>query len=144
MKYLLRVVLAVLLVSGVGAQTSVEQEMERIERELQTSILKSDPSVSERYLADTVVITTPDGDVLDKSRAIADIKSGNLKLQSSNISDMKVRVYGDTAVVSFRTTDKGTYNKRVFSGQYRWTDVFMKQGGNWKLVASHGTPAQRP
>ena len=48
---------------------------------------------------------------------------------------MSVRVYGDTAVVSYRSTDKGMYKDTDISGQSRWTDVFVKQKG---AVADRG------
>jgi ketosteroid isomerase-like protein len=55
-----------------------------------------------------------------------------------------VRVYGDTAVVTYRSTDKGNYKGQDISGQVRWTDVFVKQGWRWQLVAGHGSPIATP
>ena len=46
---------------------------------------------------------------------------------------------GNSAVVTYQTTDKGTYKGNDLSGQYRWTDVFVKQGGVWQIVATQGT-----
>ena len=82
--------------------------------------------------------------VSTKAQNIADMKQGALKIESSKIEDMKVRVYGDTAVVTYATTDKGTYKGRDISGQYRWTDVFVKQNGKWQLVSGQGTPIPKP
>src|SRR6266849_11169924 len=59
-----------------------EQVVMRIERELLNAVLKGDPSANERYLADTYVFTGPDGTVENKAQPIADLKSGDLKLQS--------------------------------------------------------------
>jgi ketosteroid isomerase-like protein len=53
---------------------------------------------------------------------------------------MKVQMFGDTAIATYTTTDKGMYKGRDISGQYRWTDVFVKMGGKWKFVAGQGTP----
>jgi hypothetical protein len=61
-----------------------EQAVMGIERELLNAILKGDASASERYLADTYVFTGPDGTVENKAQAIADLKSGDLKLQSAS------------------------------------------------------------
>ena len=110
-----------------------------IERELLNAILKGDASASERHLADTYVFTGPDGMVENKAQAIADLKSGDLKLQSASLDDAKVQVYGDTAVVTYSSNDKGTYKGKDISGKTRWTDVFVKQNGSWRVVASHGT-----
>ena len=116
-----------------------EQAVMRIERELLNAILKGDASASERYLASTYVFTGPDGTVENKAQAVADVKSGDLKLQSASLDGAKVQVYGDTVVVTYSSNDKGTYKGKDISGTTRWTDVFVKHNGRWQVVASHGT-----
>ena len=128
----------------VAASGSVENSLTQIEQELLDAILKGDASANERYLADSFTFIAPNGMVSDKAQGIADIKSGNLKFESSKVDDMKVRVYGDTAVVTYTTTDKATYKGQDISGQYRWTDVFVKQGGKWQIVSGQGTPIMKP
>ncbi|HYO84762.1 MAG TPA: nuclear transport factor 2 family protein [Bryobacteraceae bacterium] len=129
--------------SGTKSTGSAEQALMQIENELLAALLKGDPSANERYMANNVVLTGPDGVVLDKTRINADLKAGVLKLQSSTISDMKVHVHGDTAVVVYATTDKGTYKGKDISGQYRWTDVFVRRNGDWRLIAGHGSPVHK-
>ena len=116
-----------------------EQAVMRIERELLNAVLKGDASANERYLADSYVFTGPDGTVENKAQAIVDIKSGDLKLQSASLDGAKVQVYGDTAVVTYSSNDKGTYKGKDISGKTRWTDVFVNHNGRWQLVAAHGT-----
>jgi|GraSoiStandDraft_4_1057263.scaffolds.fasta_scaffold293957_1 ketosteroid isomerase-like protein len=125
------------------AASNAEQTLKSIEQEMLTAVLKGDISANERYLAHDVVFTGPDGEVLDRTRLNADLKSGALKLQSSTFNDMKVRVHGDTAVVTYGTTDKGTYKGKDISGQFRWTDVFERRNGNWQVVATHGSQIQK-
>jgi hypothetical protein len=50
-----------------------------------------------------------------------------------------VRVYGDTAIASGLGTEKSTYKGKDTSGQYRYTDVFVKRNGTWQAVATHGS-----
>jgi ketosteroid isomerase-like protein len=119
--------------------SDAEQAVMGIERELLNAVLKGDPSANERYLADTYVFTGPDGTVENKAQAIADLKSGDLKLQSASLDGAKVQVYGDTAVVTYSSNDKGTYKGKDISGKTRWTDVFVNRNGRWQLVASQGT-----
>jgi hypothetical protein len=103
-------------------------------------LLKGDSSVAERYLADSYVFTDPDGVVSGKAEFIRDVKSGALKLESSKYADMKVQAAdADMAVVTYRSTDKGTYKDKDISGDYRWIDVFAKRGGHWQVVVSQGT-----
>jgi ketosteroid isomerase-like protein len=137
-------ILSVLCYSGF-AQTKkqpsagTEETVMRIERELLSAILKGDASANERYLADTYVFTGPDGMVENKAQAIADLKSGDLKLQSASLDAAKVQVYGDTAIVTYSSNDKGTYKGKDISGKTRWTDVFVNHSGRWQVVASHGS-----
>jgi len=136
--------LSALCCSGFGQSKErpsggTEQAVMRIERELLDGVLKGDASANERYLADTYVFTGPDGTVENKAQAIADLKSGDLKLQSASLDNSKVQVYGDAAVVTYSSNDKGTYKGKDISGKTRWTDVFVNRDGRWQLVASHGT-----
>ena len=109
-----------------------------IVREILTAILKGDASASERYLASTYIFTGTDGTVENKAQTISDLKSGDLKLQSASLDGAKVQVYGDTAVVTYSSNDKGTYKGKDISGTTRWTDVFVNHNGRWQVVASHG------
>jgi ketosteroid isomerase-like protein len=82
--------------------------------------------------------------VQTKAQLLADVKSGDLTLESSEISDMKVHVHGDAAVVTYATNDKGKYKTQDITGRYRWTDVFVRRSGTWQIVASQGTPISQP
>jgi ketosteroid isomerase-like protein len=127
-----------------AAGANVEQALMQIEQELTDAILKGDTSASERYLADDYTFIAPTGMASTKAEGLADMKSGALKIESSKMEDMKVRVYGDTAVVTYSSTDKGKYKDMDISGHYRWTDVFVKRDGKWQLVAGQGTPIMMP
>ena len=128
---------------GASTGAGAEQALKSIEQEMLDALLKGDSSANERYIASDAVFTMPDGEVVDKTRLNADLKSGALKMQSSTFNDMKVRVHGDTAIVTYGTTDKGAYKGRDISGHYRWTDVFMVRNGKWQLIAGQGTQVQK-
>ena len=64
------------------------------------------------------------------------MKSGDLKLQSASLDDAKVQVYGDTAVVTYSSNDKGTYKGKDISGKTRWTDVFVHHNEASPLTTS--------
>ena len=110
-----------------------------VERELLNAILKGDASANERYLADTYLFTGPDGTVEKKAQAIADLKSGDLKLQSASLDRAKVQVYGDTAVVAYSSNDKGPYKGKDTSGKTRSNDVFVNQNGLLATLGAQGT-----
>jgi ketosteroid isomerase-like protein len=119
---------------------NVEQELMQLEQKLADAIIKGDMAFFGSHLADDVRLTDPSGMVNTKAQLEADVKSGALKIESSKIDDMKVQVHGDVAIVTYKTTDKGTYKGQDISGDYRWIDVFVKKGGKWLVVAGQGTP----
>lgn len=123
-----------------GKVTGTEKALLKIEEDLLAGILKGDWALFDRYMAPGFVFVGPDGSMQDKAQWMADAKSGALKIESSKNEDMKVRVYGDTAVVTYRSIDKGTFKGMDISGQYRWTDVFIKRAGKWQIVSTQGSP----
>ena len=132
---------AIAISFGAFGQSSgdADQQVMRIEKEMLDTLLKGEAAASEKYLSPGYVMTGPDGDVSDRARAISDLKTGALKLEAASIEQPKVQVYGDTVVVTFQSTDKGTYKGKDISGKSRWTDVFVKKDGKWQLVATHGS-----
>jgi ketosteroid isomerase-like protein len=119
-----------------------EAVLMKMERDAAAALVKRDLAGFGSVLSDEAVFTGPDGTVQTKAQLLGDIKSGNLVFESSVISDMKVRVFGEAAVATYTTTDKGKYKGRDISGRYRWTDTFVRRGGKWQIVAGQGTPIQ--
>ena len=131
--------------TGAAAQPAagnVEQTLMKMERDGLAALLKRDVASFGRLVSDDAVMTTPDGASQTKAQLLADLKSGALVMESSEISDMKVRVFGDAAIVTYTTADKGKFKGQDISGRYRWTDVFVRRGGTWQIVSGQGTPIQ--
>ncbi len=134
--------LAVAQVKGKPAQdqtSNTEESIRQIEQQLTDDMVKGSPAAFEKYMTSNYVCVEPDGAEKNKMDEIQMLTSGDLKYESSKLDQLKVRIFHDAAVVTSRTTDKCTYKGEDASGQFRWTDVFVKQGTEWKLVSSHGT-----
>jgi hypothetical protein len=117
-----------------------EKTVMKIEQDMSAALTKPDAAAAESMLADSYYVVNPDATTQTKTQFVADMKSGDLKLESNKLDDMKVQVAdADMAVVTYRSNDKGSYKGQDISGQYRWTDVLVKRGGKWLFAVSQGT-----
>lgn len=125
---------------------SVEQETIRqiveMERQAKEASLRRDAEFSLRTLAEDYVAITPLGQVTTKQDTISARRSGQLRYESMNVTDMVVRLYGDTAVVTARADVKGHQLGEDFSGPYRYTRVWVRRGGRWQAVSYQATVTQ--
>jgi len=126
--------------SGAAAPgDSTEQAIAQMEREWTETAMKHDAAPLERIVADDWTGINWDGAKGTKTQLIADVKSGNYKIESVTFDPIKVRVFGDTAVATGGDTEKSQYNGKDASGHYMWTDVYVKRNGRWQAVASQNT-----
>ena len=88
-------------------------------------------------LSEEFVITVEDGNVYSKTGYISHTADASTHVQIAELSDLKVRVHGDTAVVTGAYHEKGESNGKLYEYHDRLTDVWMKTGGKWQVVASH-------
>src|SRR5437879_12608383 len=79
--------------------------------------------------ADDYTVINISGQLLTKAQVFEAIKSGDLKYDQLENNDIQVRVYGDTAVLTGRTAQKGQFKGKDISGQTRFTRVYLKQHG---------------
>jgi len=125
--------------SSAQTATSVEQELMKLEQTWNdVASIKKDRAVLEQILADDYVYTHSNGAVTNKAQEIADTVSSENKWTSSKTDDMKVRVYGDVAIVTGRQTLQGTA-KGYVSGPRRFTDIFVKRNGRWQCAGGQST-----
>jgi ketosteroid isomerase-like protein len=117
---------------------TVEQTLMQLERDWTAALLKNDGAALGKILADswgaqgTLGATT-------KAQYLAALKSGDMKMESQTIGEMKVQVFGDVAVVTGSDDEKSSYKGKDTSGHYVWTDVWVKKKGQWQAVASQIT-----
>src|SRR5579863_10292719 len=88
-------------------------------------------------LAEDFVITIEDGSVYSKAGYISHSADATVHVEIAELSDLKVRVRGDTAIVSGAYHERGDSNGKRYEYHDRLTDVWMKFGGKWQVVASH-------
>ena len=116
-----------------------EQELIKLEQDRTQAAVKGDTTFLEQNTADDYTFINPWGTLRTKAQLLEDFKAGQIKFQSNDLDELHARVYGDTAVVTGRSTQKGQTYGHDTSGQYRFTRVYVKQNGRWQSVAFQST-----
>jgi ketosteroid isomerase-like protein len=127
-----------------GAGEDVEGLLAKMERDWADALVKGDVAFTEGILADDYVGTTFDGRRITKARNLDELRSGAFKSESMVVDGIRVRVFGDTAVVTLDQSEKSQFQGKDISGRSMWTDIFMRRGGRWQIVANHGSRVDEP
>lgn len=94
----------------------------------------------ERALTNDFIGVGPRGFLLTKAQWLDRYQSGDLRYESFTWDDVQVHGYEQAAVVTGRQTIKGSYKGHETGGQFRGTQVFVRQGDQWLLAALHLSP----
>ena len=105
------------------------------------ALVKSDITMLDSLFADTYVDTDEHSHRGNKEDVLSFLKSGDMKLDSIKLSEMKVQVYGDAAVVTGSAVQAGSFLGAPVAAKIIFTDTFIKQNGKWRAVASHRSVA---
>jgi uncharacterized protein (TIGR02246 family) len=131
--------------SARGSRTiSVEEAIRRLDNERIQAQIHADATGLDRIYADDFIGVGPSGRVRTKPQVISDFTSGDLKFQSITTDDVQVRVYGNTAVETGRSTMIGQDKGQTVPRDTRFTRVWIKQQGGWRLVANHYSTQTTP
>ena len=118
-------------------RSGVEQAIRQLDKERIQAQISADAVALERIYADDFIGVGPSGTVRTKPEVIADFTSGNLKFQSITTDEVRVRVYENTAVETGLSTMVGQDKGKTVPRDTRFTRVWVKQQGRWRLVANH-------
>jgi len=118
---------------------TAEEELLKLEKEFAEAIVKNNLEGVERLVVDDWIIIGPDGEIVERARFFEVIKSGAMTHDTMEAEDFRIRIYGDSAVVTGITRAKGKFMGQEFSTQERATDVFVKRDGRWQCVLTHLT-----
>jgi uncharacterized protein (TIGR02246 family) len=136
----------VLLVSAARSQPQktggTEKAVEALEQQWLQAQKTNNPDLLAPLLADKIVVTEADGKVLDKDGTVTEYKK--TKWDSAEYTDVKVTVFGNTAIATGGFKGKGTdATGKPFDNTERWTDTWMKMpDGKWQCIASQVTPVK--
>ena len=117
-----------------------EQEVRRLNLEYDTAILKQDAAAYENLFADDFIVIKMGGKQATKAQEIAEAKAGETKIEVGRSEDVKVRLYGNTAIVNGRWVEKSITKGKPFEGSHMYTTVYVKRDGKWQIVSDQVTP----
>ena len=126
-----------------SAQASAEDEIKNLEEVRNQAVVHGDVAALDRMTSDDYTFITLRGEMRTKSDILKGFASGSFHYESREVSDLKVRVYGDSAIVTGRSVQKGMENGKDYSGDYRFTRVYVKQKNRWLTVALQTTLIQQ-
>jgi ketosteroid isomerase-like protein len=136
-------VLAVLLAVPFTAPLALAQGSDAtakilaLENKWNLAYKQRDVAAMSSILADDFIITVEDGSTYSKSGYIAHAGDSRTKVEVSELLDMKVRLHGNTAIVTGQYHEVGTEKGKSYEYHDRLTDTWMFLDGRWQVVASH-------
>jgi ketosteroid isomerase-like protein len=125
-----------------GQDTSAKAAILQMERDRRDAMIRGDAQALGRLLSDDYIGTGARGAVRNKAQVLAQYSSGEVRYESIDAAALAVRLYGNVAVVTGRTSSKGKEKGKSVDSEHRFTRVWVQQQGRWMLVASHSSPAE--
>ena len=123
-----------------GDQEAVHKAVD----EIVAAIDRNNADAFDRLSTADYTFVNPAGKVWNKTQYLELIRSGTLKVESYTRDEESIRLYGDTAVVIYRSTPKGTFKGQELTSQRRVTTILVKQDGRWLTVGRQSTPILQP
>jgi ketosteroid isomerase-like protein len=120
-------------------QSGIETELIALEEAWAMAVQQADIEALDLIIGDDYIGTTASGNLQTKDDYLAAFLSGARKTYSLTTEDLRLKVYGETAVITHGGHADGEIGGQSTSGDYRWTHVFVKREGRWRAVANHVT-----
>lgn len=116
-------------------KSEIHKQIEALEQQWRSALITNNVSQMDHLLADDYIGITSNGTVETKTQALDQRRAGTVRITRLDLTDTHVRVYGDTAVVTSLAEVEGTNGASNISGQYRYTRVYARRLGQWKIVS---------
>jgi hypothetical protein len=116
------------------SQTSAESVVTEIEKQRFAAFVSKDYAYLDKVLADDLFYCHSSGLIDTKTSFIQSMKDGKLIYQEMNVEELKVRIYGKTAVITGVCGAKVLSNGQQLNTRFRFTDVYVKSKGGWQMV----------
>lgn len=129
------------------SQSSVDTdtgELQRLEIIWNESHERGDTEALDALWADDMEVVVPKMPVMLKADVLKFARSGRMKFLRYQTSDIRIRLYGDAAVVTGRLQRTRSMNGHEISDDWRFTKTYVRQAGHWRVVSFHASEAAQP
>ena len=127
-------------VSGAQSKRDSASQVLAVENQWNEVYKRGDIATMNSLLTDDFIITVEDGNTYSKPGYIAHSGNSSVRVEVSDMSDLQVRMHGNTAVVTGAYHEKGIDKGKPYEYRDRLTDIWMNYNGRWRLIASHYSP----
>jgi uncharacterized protein (TIGR02246 family) len=132
--------LAILAIPVITAPIeSAREAILRLEQEWQDALISADVAALDRLYAETMIYTHSNGSVDDKKSYIESLRSGTAKYQSMTRDEIKVQIFGDSAIVTCHWQVSSVSGTKVNNTNARYLHFYTRQNGKWRMVAHQAT-----
>ena len=130
------IAMAAVVQAGSGRAADDEKAVAALDTEYQAAVERNDAETMDRILADDFVLVVGNGTVYTKSDLLNDARTRNTTYEQQKEIDnsQKVRVWGDTAVVTAKLWIKGTREGKSFERKLWFSDTYVRTKNGWKYV----------
>lgn len=126
-------------------QSGMEPDTREAEHRFFAALQDGDVDRLEQLLAeDFLVVDVLSGSEVARPALLAALSSGDLVFEAIDLLDSRERRYGATAIVNGRTRIRGRFRAQPFAAHSRYTHVYVREDGRWRLATAQGTPVVVP
>lgn len=120
------------------------RELERLEKVWNEAHERGDAAALDGLWSDDIEVDVPRMPVMNKADVLNFARSGHMKFLRYATSDIRIRIYADTAVVSGRLQRTRQMNGKELSDDWRFTKVYVRRAQQWRVVSFHASEAAQP
>ena len=122
-----------------------KRQVEKLEETWRVAQLNGDVEAMDRLLSDDYIGITMSGQIVTKMQQLDRMRTRTLSLTKIELDDVKVKLIGQTAVVTSRADVEGTNDGQSVHGTYRYTRVYSRMpNGSWKITNFEATTVGEP
>ena len=127
-------------IGSLALEAPVHTEIERLNHSWLEAWLAKDAATIEAMMAPEYTYIAPNGQVMDRARILAIVRSPGYRLDRSTGSEVRVTVFKDSAIVLRRSQSAGSFDGQAFTEDHRCTSLWVRRAGAWQLGWEHCSP----